>query len=246
MTQEKKAKRYDDLLVKLQEAKVDNNVCDERYCCVIDDIIPELRECEGERIRKSIIELLNEVHFTFKHYDINKMLAWLENQDKHDIGISETTKQKLEDNLNKPAWSEEDEENFKYLVDEIVCLGNSRNSANRLYYDRLIKFIGELKDRAQPREEWCETDERKLDRLIAYFEDRVAFTDKDDLEYAEWLKSLKRRVQPKSTWKPSDEQMKILNEVLNFSANHESPHWNDYIFGTLNNLIRQLKKLMED
>lgn len=41
----------------------------------------------------------------------------------------------------------------------------------------------------------------------------------------------------------SKEQMKVLNEVLNFAANHESPYWNDYIFGTLSNLIRQLKKL---
>ena len=38
-----------------------------------------------ERIRKSIIELLNEVHFTFKHYDINKMLAWLEKQETENI-----------------------------------------------------------------------------------------------------------------------------------------------------------------
>ena len=39
----------------------------------------------------------------------------------------------------------------------------------------------------------------------------------------------------------SEEQMKVLDEVLNFAANHESPYWNDYIFGTLNSLIRQLK-----
>ena len=39
----------------------------------------------------------------------------------------------------------------------------------------------------------------------------------------------------------SEEQMKVLNEVLIFAANHESPHWNYYIFETLNNLIRQLK-----
>ena len=38
----------------------------------------------------------------------------------------------------------------------------------------------------------------------------------------------------------SEEQMKVLDEVLNFAANHESPYWNDYIFGTLCNLIRQL------
>ena len=39
----------------------------------------------------------------------------------------------------------------------------------------------------------------------------------------------------------SEEQMKVLNEVLNFAANHESPYWNYYIFETLNNFIRQLK-----
>ena len=41
----------------------------------------------------------------------------------------------------------------------------------------------------------------------------------------------------------SEEQMKVLDEVVNFAANHESPYWNYYIFGTLNSLIRQLKKL---
>lgn len=39
----------------------------------------------------------------------------------------------------------------------------------------------------------------------------------------------------------SEEQMKVLDEVLNFAANHENPYWNNYIFETLNNLIRQLK-----
>jgi hypothetical protein len=35
---EEKAKAYDDLLVKLQKAKEDDDVCDDRYCCVIDVI----------------------------------------------------------------------------------------------------------------------------------------------------------------------------------------------------------------
>ena len=39
----------------------------------------------------------------------------------------------------------------------------------------------------------------------------------------------------------SEEQMKVLDEVLNFAANHENTYWNNYIFETLNNLIRQLK-----
>lgn len=39
----------------------------------------------------------------------------------------------------------------------------------------------------------------------------------------------------------SEEQMKVLDEILTFAANHENPYWNNYIFGTLCNLIRQLK-----
>ena len=95
---------------------------------------------------------------------------------------------------------------------------------------------------------WSEEDEKTLNTVI----------EKGDLKPSEigWLKSPKERVgnfddgfkvgfsaAKYNQWKPSDEQMKILNEVLNFAANHENPHWNDYILGTLNNLIRQLKKL---
>lgn len=58
-----------------------------------------------------------------------------------------------------------------------------------------------------------------------------------------WLERQGEQKPIETTWKPSEEQIKILNEILNFAANHESPYWNYYIFGTLNNLIRQLKKL---
>ena len=88
---------------------------------------------------------------------------------------------------------------------------------------------------------WSEEDENRVNRLIAYFEDKESFTAEDDIVYANWLKSIRP-----NHWKPSDEQMKILNEVLNFAANHENSHWNDYIFGTLHNLIIQLKKLREE
>lgn len=58
-----------------------------------------------------------------------------------------------------------------------------------------------------------------------------------------WLEKQAEQKPIETTWKPSEEQIKILDEILNFAANHENPYWNDYIFGTLNNLIRQLKKL---
>ena len=85
MTQEEKAKRYDELLLKLQKAKVDDNVCDEMYYRVIDDIVPELAKSEDERIRKAI-----HIYFDWLDgrkdyapkgkYTIRDMIAWLEKQ----------------------------------------------------------------------------------------------------------------------------------------------------------------------
>ena len=86
-----KAERYDELLIKLQKAKVDNDVCDERYCCVIDDIVPELKEIEDERIKTFIRGLLlphiADVHLegdkVVHNKDIDnyrKALAWLDKQ----------------------------------------------------------------------------------------------------------------------------------------------------------------------
>jgi len=51
--------------------------------------------------------------------------------------------------------------------------------------------------------EWSEEDKNRINRLIAYFEDKESFTAEDDIVYANWLKSLKDRY----TWKPSKEQM---------------------------------------
>ena len=140
------------------------------------------------------------------------------------------------DDEQKPAeWSEEDEDNFKHLLDEIVCLGNNRNSANRLYYDRLIKFIKELKNRAQPKEKWCDKDERMLDRLIAYFEKRVAFTDDDNPRYANWLKSLT----PQNRWKPSELQLGCLSDAIEYYNSFGYPALK------LKELYEQLKKLKD-
>ena len=91
---------------------------------------------------------------------------------------------------------------------------------------------------------WSEEDDKMIEFWNLYYEHKVGdMPNKDVVEnlekFRDWLKGIKERY----TWKPSDEQIKMLNEFLNFAAVHISPHWNDYIFGTLNNLIRQLKKL---
>lgn len=83
-------------------------------------------------------------------------------------------------------------------------------------------------------------DEKIRKTLIAYFNTFVGdyYGELKRKDILAWLEK-----QGEHAIACSEEQMKVLNEVLTFAANHESPYWNDYIFETLNNLIRQLKKL---
>ena len=460
-TIEEKAKRYDDLLVKLQEAKVDNNVCDDRYCCVIDDIVPELKESECEKwIPKEIAKYLKEkggyrscwiawlekhIGLAFHFHQLEEYIMQLEKQSEQkslDDIAKEVTKDKdaavsffksagiinengeladeykIEQGEQKPTdetkfkieegkwyvcisqfcnciegraykatsdnrvmddfgteydmhsnaykyfrlWTIQDAKNGDVLVSsynqpflfkEVVCDefgkvccayggidGNKKFIANthekkfwtesegveiatkeqrELLFQKMheagyewdsekkelkknepmptaegMKIISRtkcefaewseedektlnecvliikswmdsqsdyyfegrfdyatwlesLKDRVQPKQEWSEEDEYKYNTILHHLDLRKEKYKKECNQEEQdryrglydWFKSLK----PQNTWKPSDEQMKILNEVLNFAANHESSHWNDYIFGTLNNLIRQLKKL---
>ena len=48
----------------------------------------------------------------------------------------------------------------------------------------------------------------------------------------------------KCHWKPSEEQMKALNEIVNILAASPFLHQNDYLFNILNGLREELKKLL--
>ncbi len=129
---EEKAKAYDDLLVKLQKAKEDNDVCDDRYCCVIDAIVPELAEPEDERIRKTLVAFFTDWHKTRSHcwgISVPEILDWLENQAEQ-----------------KHAWDENDEACANMILrgleqDKIDSPDYSR------FFARLIDWLKSLKER---------------------------------------------------------------------------------------------------
>ncbi len=94
-------KKYDDLIERLRKAKNDNDYCDERYCCVIDELAPDVKESEDERIRKALID-------GFKRYNdgslfngclVREILSWLEKQGKNNtdkiIERARTEKQRV-------------------------------------------------------------------------------------------------------------------------------------------------------
>lgn len=94
---------------------------------------------------------------------------------------------------------------------------------------------------------WSEEDEKRIENILSVLDAQMCWdgaTGKKMNPYQkeiDWLKSLR----PCSHWKPSEEQMKVLNEVINFAADHGTMRWNDYIYNVLKSLREQLKKLKE-
>ena len=82
-------------------------------------IFPELKESEDERIRE-LCKVLVRICFINElctKEDNDECMAWIEKQGKNNMGISEATKQKLEDNLNK-ALEKETPESWNEFLDK--------------------------------------------------------------------------------------------------------------------------------
>lgn len=87
MTQEEKAKAYDEIIKKANKMHHEN--CEACQMC-IEELIPELKESKDERIRKHLISLFenfvilgvaNECETS--EIKVDDILAWLEKQDSY-------------------------------------------------------------------------------------------------------------------------------------------------------------------
>ena len=89
----------------------------------IEKAFPELKESEDERIRNEIIAFVEQsIHrgggTPISEEQETKWITWLEKQGNNNMGISEATKQKLEDNLNKALEKETPESWNKFLEEQ--------------------------------------------------------------------------------------------------------------------------------
>ena len=83
--------KYKDLIARLQKAKENDDVCDERYCCVIDEIAPELKESEDGESKKWILEYLydglRKSDEQFKG-QFKATITWLEKQGEQKVSYT--------------------------------------------------------------------------------------------------------------------------------------------------------------
>ena len=214
---EEKAKAYDKVRDKIA-IRFGSNVADE--------IFSQYEMSEDEKTRKELLAWLKSRDGqTFPIDRYNAAVAWLEKQGEQ-----------------KPAWSEEDE----YCIHQLIVF-----CENCMVPDsgakRCAHWLNSLKDRVepQPQKEWSEEDKEIIRSLLDIIYEchsygKCALKLNEYSKLCDWLKSLKDRY----TWKPSDEQRAVLNEVINFAADSEFQHWNSFIYTILSSLQDQLKKLI--
>lgn len=202
----------------------------------LDTIIPELKESEDEKIRREIIYHIKNCDDTIDEETEKRMLAWLEKQGELVNSLSkglDNAHERIDELIQKnnklcikleqkPAWSEEDENTIKVLMN---IIRKSEIIDSIIYTDSLKeKLYDWLKSlRPQPKQEWSEEDRDYYDAIIAKLEvtqDDAALTDNQ----MEFLKSLKGRVRPKKEWNKEDEKMigRLRNIVEKYAFSHSA------------------------
>ena len=123
-------------------------------------------------------------------------------------------------------WSEEDERLCQCIIeDQEEALDKVRNDKyghseiisdlKEMYHER-INFLKSLKERVQPMQEWSEEDRLHYMNVLEALEYvKGCKSDYDKIEAVKsdiaWFKSIR----PQNKWKPSDEQLDALYDVLN-------------------------------
>ena len=236
MTTEEKAKAYDEALEKTRIYR-DNARIAEDYGAVAryENIFPELRESEDERIRNGLVKLLTVAGeaYVVNSTGIEKSsyLAYLKKQKDHFRDDTKMVEKQDYSGLNDLERSIH--RGFLSAGVENVPVAIIKETANE------CKRIANENANA----EWGEEDERILYNVIAYVgyaAGERGVKDDDFKEANEWLRNLRSH----PSWKPSEEQMRCLCEVVDEAIRKHNESVSGYRPArVLKSLYEQLQKL---
>ena len=183
-----------------------------------EQMCPELREYENERIINQIKKVLHDCGNGIipVNIDFADCFTWLENQgdeNKEYWNGYRDGKQEVLDKYaikkqgeQKPAWSEEDEttkNNISHIIRQYDKI-SKRDNQPCCYVGDCLLWMQNIRDRVQPqpKQEWSEEDERFLCKCLGALGNPNYCYEDGELEcMRNWLKSLR----PKSQWKPSED-----------------------------------------
>ena len=179
MTQEEKARAYDKAIEKIKYV-MEHGVSPTFNKEDLQDLFPELKESEDERIRKSIIHLVNISHeqggYALSKDEAEEMLAWIEKQGEpfndniitRDDEILQAISIGLTDVVEDAGWSD-----FGGIPIEEIQSWLEKQSEQK----------------------WSDTDEELLRHCCGAVAAADYYTLEDKEEMENWLKSLKKRME---------------------------------------------------
>ena len=227
MTQEEKAKAYDEIVNKAES--MHKMACETNYentRMALENLFPELAESEDERMLKCLISYLHGDEDECD-YNIPEMLAWLEKQ-KEEISakpeaLKKAYEKSKEDALKeqKPLSIEETELNSIAFLEQLgyTCIPPSEQKSAENPFDanetmkmkdRIDEGFTKMMMQKQKPAEWSERDKKMMNEIITMMEGGKVTSGTDLCEYAYWLKSLPERfnLQSKQEWNEEDERMR--------------------------------------
>ena len=162
-------------------------------------------------------------------------------------------KERIE-NMQKPTWSEDDEKMLDTLIADYEFLSKKYRDQEHDFFVEIslakddldmISWFKSLKDRVgceanrTTTKEWSEEDEKTIvkmrDFFIGILGDKPDFTeDKRYEEFIEFIDNRLKSIKDRYTWKPSDEQMKVLYKYA------EQNNYDGTILTSLYNDLKQL------
>ena len=158
---------------------------------ILEKTYPELKESEDERIRKSIIHLLQMGGYMSPE-DKTKAFAWLEKQ--------------------KSIQSDTEKQYVRTLESLISDFLHGKQEVDRDYYQQICNWLEGRHIEEKP-VEWSEEDEEMIDYIIHALSNSTCVKEEGPAIYTKeinWLKSLR----PYPHWKPSEEQMKAILDAM--------------------------------
>ena len=223
MTQEEKAKAYDEALERAKKLKEGFDGYNANVA-IIEQIFPELRESEDERIRKWIVNLLHELHYNQTAQPMAlKAIEWLEKQKEPEntsASVMAPSCWEVEQKPYEPKNWPADKDNLTQEQKPAECIEDSvkfeegfktgRESGLRdgqKYVLNNLDSYGLCKVA-----EWSEEDEKNCNRIIRFLEPHKTFFPTKEIkeEMQNWLKNRLKSLRPQPHWKPSKDQMKVL------------------------------------
>ena len=185
---------------------------------IIEQIFPELRESEDERIRKAIMSRFQErIRLSEEEFPVytqeevaedRLFVAWLEKQKEEEgceiIPIESTLEYKL--GFKAGEESQKQKEQKPIMGDGIAA----QTRPAYIFYNDTPEERQKAIDKFFPKTEqkpaeWSEEDDWKRKELIQYLEEKGDYR----TVWMIWLKSLR------PSWKPSEEQMNALFDTTN-------------------------------